>query len=83
MGWVGLLWRVGLPLTFNTMESFTFAEYLESDIRRNLYRNHPEVQKIGRMSERLKNVSDADLFNYRLLSGSTATDAELMARAGK
>lgn len=42
----------------------TFQEYLKSADRRALYQWHPEVQRIGGMKSRLKEVSHADHANW-------------------
>lgn len=51
----------------------TFEQYLKSPERRALYRNHPEVQRIGRLNERLKNVSHADRQNWQEKYGPQAS----------
>ena len=42
----------------------TFKEYLSSNERRELYKRHPHRNSLGPISERLKNVSHADLHNW-------------------
>lgn len=42
----------------------TFQEYLTSAERRELYKRHPQRNILGPISDRLKNVSHADVANW-------------------
>ena len=55
----------------------TFHEYLTSLERRELYRRHPQRNHLGPISERLKQVSHADVWNWAEKYNSGIIPAEL------
>ena len=48
------------PTNFN----MSFRQYLASAERRELYKRHPQRNSLGPISERLKQVSHADVCNW-------------------